>query len=87
MADVRKNGLAWARHLRGDVWEVRATGNRVIYRILFAPEGARSQVLLALTALNKKTHKTPASEIGLAEARLADWRKRAAPKRRPHRSP
>jgi phage-related protein len=87
MADVRKNGLAWARHLRGDVWEVRAIGNRVIYRILFATEGARSQVLLALTALNKKTQKTPAPEIDLAEARLADWRKRAAPKRRPHRSP
>jgi len=82
MADVRKNGLEWARHLRGDIWEVRATGNRVAYRILFATEGARSQVLLALTALIKKTQKTPQSEIELAETRLADWRKRAAPKRR-----
>ena len=82
MADVRKNGLEWARQLRGDIWEVRATGNRVIYRILFATEGARSRVLLALTALNKKTQKTPASEIEVAEARLADWRRRAAPTRR-----
>lgn len=83
MADVRKNGLEWARHLRGDIWEVRATGNRVIYRILFATEGARSQVLLALTALKKKTQKTPPSEIELAETRLADWRRRASPKPRP----
>ena len=86
MADVRKNGLEWARHLRCDIWEVRAPGNRVISRILFATEGARSQVLLALTALNKKTQKTPASEIEVAEARLADWRRRAAPTRRPRGS-
>ena len=59
MADVRKNGLEWARHLRGDIWEVRAAGDRVIFRILFATEGACSQVLLALTALNKKSQKTP----------------------------
>lgn len=82
MSDVRKNGLAIARHLRGDIWEVRATGNRAIHRVLFATEGARSQVLLALSALNKKTQKTPPAEIGLAETRLADWRRRAKPGRR-----
>jgi phage-related protein len=82
MADVRRNGLEVARHLRGDIWEVRAAGNRVIYRVLFATEGARSQVLLALTALNKKTHNTPPSEIKLAETRLADWRSRATGKRK-----
>lgn len=86
MADVRKNGLEWARHLRGDIWEVRATGDRVIYRILFATEGARSQVLLALTAINKKSQKTPQPEIELAEKRLTDWRSRANPKRRPRGS-
>jgi phage-related protein len=45
-----------------------ASSGRGFYRILFATEGARSQVLLALTALNTKTQKTPASEIDLAEA-------------------
>lgn len=77
MADVRVNGLEVARHLRGDVWEVKATGDRVIYRVLFATQGARSQILLALSAFEKKTRKTPPSEIALAERRLADWRHRA----------
>lgn len=79
MADVRVNGLEIARHVRGDIWEVRATGDRVIYRVLFATEGARSQILLALSAFNKKTQKTPPAEIALAERRLADWRRRARP--------
>lgn len=76
MADVRNNGLAAARHLRGDIYEVRASGNRVIYRILFATEGKASEVLLALVAINKKTQATPPAAIELAEKRLRDWRKR-----------
>lgn len=36
MAEVRDRGLAAARHLDGDLWEVRVDGDRVIYRILFA---------------------------------------------------
>jgi hypothetical protein len=40
MADVRDRGLIAARHLDGDIWEVRVDGDRVIYRILFAEEGA-----------------------------------------------
>lgn len=76
MEDVRDRGLRSARHLDGDIWEVRADGNRAIYRILFATEGSRGQVLLALEAFNKKTQRTPRSTIELAEMRLADWRRR-----------
>jgi phage-related protein len=47
------------------------------YRVLFATEGARGQVLLAVSAFSKKTQKTPPREITLAERRLADWRRRA----------
>jgi hypothetical protein len=37
MRDVCDTGLAAARHLRGDIHEVRADGDRQTYRILFAP--------------------------------------------------
>ncbi len=76
MEDVREGGLRAARHLDGDIWEVRADGDRVIYRILFATEGRWRQVLLALEVFNKKTQKTPRSTIELAKTRLADWRRR-----------
>lgn len=76
MKDVQLNGLAVARHLRGELYEVRATGVRAAYRVLFAAEGAKGQILLAVSAFNKKTQKTPPTEINLAERRLADWRRR-----------
>jgi phage-related protein len=74
--EVREEGLTAARRLRGDIWEVRADGNRVIHRILFAPEGRRGLVLLALAGFTKKTPKTPPDLIALAERRLADGRSR-----------
>jgi phage-related protein len=76
MREVRDTGLSAARHLRGDIYEVRADGDRQTFRILFAPEGRRSQVLLALEGFSKKTQKTPPEKIRLAERRLADWRRR-----------
>jgi phage-related protein len=77
MADVRDLGLEEARHLRGDIYEVRAEGERAAYRVLFAPEGRSGQVLLALEGFSKKAQRTPAHLIGLAERRLVDWRLRA----------
>ena len=71
-------GASAARHLRGEVYEVRADGDRQAYRLLFAPEGRHGQILLALEAFSKKTQKTPPAKIELAEKRLADWRKRAS---------
>jgi phage-related protein len=76
MEDVRHCGLRVARHLDGDIWEVRADGDRAIYRVLFAQEGRHGQILLALEAFNKKTRKTPPLVIELANRRLADWRRR-----------
>ena len=78
MKDVRETGLAAARHLKGEIYEVRADGDRQTYRILFAPEGRRSHVFLALEGFSKKTQKTPPEKIRLAERRLADWRRRGA---------
>src|ERR1039458_3523709 len=48
MQDVRDQGLRAARHLDGEIWEVRVDGDRVIYRILLAEEGSRGQILLGL---------------------------------------
>jgi phage-related protein len=77
MKEVRQEGIRAARHLRGELFEVRADGERVIYRVLFAREGERGQVLLSLVAFNKKTQKTPPAQIALATRRLHDWRSRA----------
>jgi len=80
--DVQRNGLVAARHLRGDLYEVRADGRDASYRILFALEGAQGQVLLGLSAFSKKTQRTPRRELELAERRLADWRARGRRLRR-----
>jgi phage-related protein len=77
MKDVATVGLSAARHLRGEIYEVRADGLRASYRLLFSVEGRRGQVLLALEAFSKKSQKTPDRVIGLAERRLRDWRSRA----------
>jgi phage-related protein len=70
-----------ARHLEGQIWEVRAQGSRGSYRVLFAQEGARGQILLALNGFSKKTQKTPRASIELAKQRLGDWRRRGTARR------
>lgn len=76
MKDVQANGLVAARHLRGDAYEVRAEVRQTSYRVLFATEASRGQVLLGLSGFKKKTQKTPLREIELAERRLHTWRAR-----------
>jgi phage-related protein len=76
MQEVKRDGLRAARHLRGDIWEVRANGECATYRILFAAEGRKGRVLLALEGFSKKDQKTPQHLIELAEKRLTDWRQR-----------
>jgi phage-related protein len=76
LREVEQAGLAAAKHLRGDIYEVVADGDRQTFRILFAPEGRHKQVLLALHGFSKKTQKTPPEQLRLAERRLADWRMR-----------
>ena len=76
MKEVRQRGLEAARHLEGEIYEVRADGRGVIYRVLFAPEGKNKQVFLSLEAVKKKTQRTPPNAVGLAKRRLRDWRTR-----------
>lgn len=71
-------GLRAARHVAGDIYEVRAEGKDQSFRILFAQEGARGQVLLAVDGFSKKTRRTPPAKVRLAQERLADWRRRGA---------
>ncbi len=80
MKEIQERGTPAARHLGGDIYEVRAEGDRQTFRVLFATEGLRNQVLLSLDGFSKKTRKTPPAKISLAERRLADWRRRARPR-------
>jgi phage-related protein len=82
MKEVVDRGLPAARHLRGDIYEVRADAATRSFRLLFSSEGRYSHVLLALSAFEKRTQKTPARELELAERRLVDWRKRGVAKKR-----
>ena len=78
MKDVADRGFAAARHLRDDLYEVRADAATRSFRVIFSAEGRYSQVLLSLSAFEKRTQKTPVRELDLAEARLRDWRARGA---------
>ena len=81
MEYVREHGTSVARHLRKDMYEVRAFYNTKAYRILFACEGRFHHLLLALEGFQKKTQQTPKAHLKLAEQRLADWRRRGKAKR------
>ena len=48
MRDVAETGLPVARHFRREIYEVRADGDRQAFRVLFATEGSRDQILLSL---------------------------------------
>ncbi|MBJ7601193.1 type II toxin-antitoxin system RelE/ParE family toxin [Candidatus Nephthysia bennettiae] len=74
MREVQRDGLVAARHIAGDIYEVRATRMNRHFRILFALEGKR--ILLALDAYNKDTPKMPLAILRRAERRLRDWRSR-----------
>ena len=78
MKEVAVEGLSAAKHLRRDLYEVRAEAESRSFRIVFSAEGRFSQVLLSLSGFTKKTQKTPRKELELAETRLADWRARGS---------
>ena len=50
MKMVAKDGTHAAKHVEGEIYEVKAEGDRQTFRVLFAQEGERDQVLLALEA-------------------------------------
>lgn len=78
MKEVVARGLAVARHLRGDIYEVRSDASTRSFRLLFATEGRYGHVLLSLSVFEKRTQKTPSREIEVAEKRLKDWRERGS---------
>ena len=78
MKDVARLGTTAARHLMGDIYEVRAEAATRSFRVLFAAEGHYSQILLSLSAFEKRTQKTPPRELELAQRRLRDWRSRGS---------
>jgi phage-related protein len=80
MRDVKQRGTDAARHLRDDIYEVRADAATRSFRLLFSCEGKYSQILLSLSVYEKRTQKAPTQELDLAEKRLKDWRKRARAK-------
>ncbi|MFL5660781.1 MAG: type II toxin-antitoxin system RelE/ParE family toxin [Ktedonobacteraceae bacterium] len=80
MKYVREHGKSAARHVRKDIYEVRAIYDTKAYRILFASEGHSNHILLSLEGFQKKTRETPKAKIDLAEKRLADWRRRGKAK-------
>jgi phage-related protein len=81
MKDVADRGLIAAKHLRGEIYEVRSDSRTRSFRLLFAKEGKYGQVLLSLSIFEKRTQKTPPREIELAERRLDDWHSRGAAKK------
>ena len=74
MKEVAHDGVGVARHLRGDIYEVRADGDRTSYRVLFAIEARRGAVLLALEAFRKTTQRTPSRLIAFVTCRRSAFR-------------
>ncbi len=60
-------GLVASRHLRGDIYEVRADARSRSFRLLFSNEGRTGRILLSLSVFEKRTQKTPIRELELAE--------------------
>jgi phage-related protein len=78
MLEARCEGLRIARHVTGDLYELRATGLRAHYRLLFAQEA--KFVLLAVDVFDKDSQRTPAHIRERALDRLRDWRERGRQK-------
>lgn len=80
---------AMKRHLRGELmaYEEEHLGDELhairvfldgnTYRLLYAYEGKRDQVLLALHCIQKKDRKLPRRARDLARKRLRSWRTQA----------
>lgn len=74
MKEVAVEGVRQARHLRGELYEVRVYGRRVQHRLIFVQE--TKYILLLLHVFGKHTPKTPPADLEIAERRLNDWRTR-----------
>lgn len=63
-------GEPYIKHLRGDIWEIRPTQDRILFAALVDNE------FILLHHFIKKTQKTPQREIEQAERLLKDYKKR-----------
>ena len=61
-------GMPHARHLDGDLWELRPGDNRVLYFLFTGKQ------FVMLHAFHKTTNKTPRSEIETALRRIKELR-------------
>jgi phage-related protein len=66
-------GMPLARHIDGDIWEVRSKLSGGIARVLFVLEG---NAMVLIHAFIKKQQKTPKPDIDLVRARIKLLRKR-----------
>jgi hypothetical protein len=77
MKEVKDKGLRAARHLGNAIYEVRAPGNQVTYRLLFAPQGEAESSASCARAFQKEDPEDTATDdppgrgspSGLGEAR------------------
>jgi phage-related protein len=63
-------GMPYVRHLEGKLWELRAQGKDGIGRGLYV--SAKGKRVVVLRVFQKKTEKTPRSEIRLALKRARE---------------
>ena len=64
-------GMPYIRHVRGKLWEVRATGRNVIARSLYVT--VRGKRVVILRSFIKKTEETPPEEIQISLKRLKEY--------------
>ena len=58
------------KHLEGPLWEMRMSGRDGISRAIYATASGRRVVILR--AFQKKSQRTPASELNIARQRLKE---------------
>lgn len=62
--------ISIAKHLQGEIWELRPGNNRVLYFYF------NNNTFVLLHMFRKQTQKTPQSEIDKAERECFDYKKR-----------
>lgn len=71
MREVKEEGMVAARHLDEGIYEVRTDGNRVTYRVLFAPQGEAQAGPTGTRGLQKEDSEDAAADDGAGEAASA----------------
>jgi phage-related protein len=66
-------GMPLARHIDGDIWELRCKLSDGIARVLFVLDG---NAMILIHAFVKKQQKTPRPDLDLARSRVKQLRKR-----------